>query len=267
MSEENHDEDLDLVAGRGWLDELNVCLSVLTRVPVIVFVGSSGAAVAGASRFFPVIGAGIGAVGAIILLVFVGLGLPAAVSSLLALAGMALLTGGLHEDGLADSCDGLGAGETRDEILEIMHDSRIGTFGVLGLIFSVGLRWAGLAALTAADWGGAALALVAAASLSRGLLPACMRHLPAAREDGLSAGAGSPEFDRVALAALIGVAVAILCLGFGLGILVILVSTGLVFLFAYWAYRRIGGQTGDILGAAQQIAETAILLTAAAVLA
>ena len=95
MSEENDGEELDLVADRGWLDELNVCLSVLTRVPVIVFVGSSGAAVAGASRFFPVIGVGIGAVGALVLLVFVGLGLPASVSSLLAPAAPALLSGPL----------------------------------------------------------------------------------------------------------------------------------------------------------------------------
>ncbi len=180
---------------------------------------------------------------------------------------MALLTGGLHEDGLADSFDGLGAGKTREETLEIMRDSRIGTYGVLGLIFTVGLRWAGLAALVAVDWWAGALTLIAAASLSRGMLPALMRHVPPARTDGLSAGAGIPEFDRVALAALIGAAIAILCLGFGLGILVVGVGGGLAALFAYWAFRRIGGQTGDILGAAQQIVETGIFLTSAAILA
>ncbi len=267
LSDENDGEELELTPGQGWLDELNVCLGVLTRVPVIIFVGTGGAAIAGASRFFPVIGLGIGVIGAIVLLVALGVGLPPSVASLLALAAMALLTGGLHEDGLADSCDGLGAGKTPDEILEIMRDSRIGVYGVLGLIFSVGLRWAGLSAITAADWGGAALTLVAAASLSRGLLPACMRQMPPARDDGLGAGAGRPEFDRAALAVLIAAAAAILCLGFGLGILVIGISAGLVFLFAYWAYRRVGGQTGDILGGAQQIAETATLLSAAAVLA
>jgi adenosylcobinamide-GDP ribazoletransferase len=267
LNDENDVEQPELTVERGWVDELNVCLGVLTRVPVIVFVGSGGGEVSGASRFFPVIGLGIGTVGAIILLVAVGLGLAAPIASLLALASIALLTGAMHEDGLADSCDGLGAGKEPGEILEIMRDSRIGAYGVLGLIFSVGLRWAALAALTAADWAGAALTLVAAASLSRGLLPACMHYVPAARDDGLSAGAGRPEFDRVALSALIGAAAAILCLGFGLGILVICVSAGLVALFVYWAHHRVGGQTGDILGAAQQIAETAILLTAAAVLA
>ncbi len=254
---------------RDWTDDLRICLKFLTRIPLPSGRGVDAGADAGAemlplapaTRFFPVIGMIVGAIGALILMAADWAGLPSAVSALLALAAIAITTGGLHEDGLADTADGIGGGPSRLGRLEIMSDSRIGAFGVLALIFAVGLKTVGLAALGAGD---AALTLFAAAAASRGFLPLFMRYMPNAKEDGLSVAAGRPEFNPVAIAAVIAAAVMLLSFGFwiSLGAIVIL---GLVAgAMAYWVMRMLGGQTGDVLGAFQQVSEVTIILAVAA---
>ncbi len=141
-----------------------------------------------------------------------------------------------------------------------MLDSRIGSFGVLALIFCVGLKWAGLQSLPEH---GAALALFGAIVASRGLLPIFMRYVPPAKEDGLSAGAGQPSFDRAALSAAISLVVLYFVFGFWLSLVAIAATAVVTGLFAWWVSRKIGGQTGDILGAVQQITEVCIILAAA----
>ena len=183
-------------------------------------------------------------------------------SALAALAVSTLVSGALHEDGLADTADGFGGGVTRAQKLNIMHDSRIGVFGVLALVLSIGIRASILAGLLG-PWAAAA-ALVAAGSLSRGLLPTVMYLLPPARDGGLAKKAGRPSRDGAVTAALLGSMVALVFLGQVAGLWAIAGAGAAVAAMAWLARRQIGGQTGDVLGAAQQVAEMAVLAAAAA---
>lgn len=251
-------------SGQDWMDDLQICLGFLTRIPVPGGPAVGNPSLAEATRFFPLIGMLVGAIAVVVLLLADGSGLPISVSTLLALIAAAVVTGGLHEDGLADSADGLGGGFTKEAALEIMRDSRIGSFGVLALLFSVGLKWGGLSSMSV---GGAALALFAAHTASRGILPLYMRYIPLARSDGLSADAGQPEFDRAALSLLIAAVVLFFIFGFWLTIGTFFVIAVVAGALVWWVNRRIGGQTGDILGALQQVTEIILILAAAAGLA
>ncbi|MGE5505752.1 MAG: adenosylcobinamide-GDP ribazoletransferase [Actinomycetota bacterium] len=241
--------------------ELHLAAVFLTRVP-LPEVGPVGpGALAPAMRWFPVVGAALGAAAAGVYAVAAWL-LPPLPAALVAVAALVLLTGALHEDGLADLADGLGArGGDRARRLEVMRDSRTGAFGVLALIFSVALRAAALAALPP-GWA-AAGALVAAGALSRALMPAAMQAMAPARPDGLGVLAGVPHAGVAATAVGLGLAACVACLAVG-GALSAAVAAGL----AAWAVgalakRAIGGYTGDVLGAIQQAAEIAVLLAAA----
>ena len=233
----------------------------LTRIPVPGGLALSYPSLSNASRFFPVIGSLVGVIGAIVLAAADQLGLPQGVSALLAVAAMVMVTGGLHEDGLSDTADGLGGGSNKDRRLEIMKDSRVGAFGVIALVLIIGLKWASLAALSI---GPAALALFAGAVISRGTLPLFMRYLPLAKDDGLSADAGRPGFSQVALSLAITLVVAFIGLGFWLTIGVAIVVALVTGAMSFWVKVKIGGQTGDVLGALQQLGEISVILTLAA---
>ena len=247
--------------GQDWMDDLQICVMFLTRIPVPGGLALSHPSLAHACRFFPIIGALVGVIGAVVLAIADQLGLPQGVSVLLAITAMVMVTGGLHEDGLSDTADGLGGGSNKRHRLEIMKDSRAGAFGVIALVLVIGLKWAGLAALAI---GPAALALFVGAVASRGMLPFFMRYLQAAKEDGLSAEAGRPGFDRVALSLGISIVVAFIGLGFWLTIGVAFVVALVTGAMSFWVKVKIGGQTGDILGALQQLVEISVILTIAA---
>ena len=237
-----------------------IATSVLTRLPVGVAVIERGA-VAASSWAFPLVGAGIGLLAGI---VYAGVQLAGGsdpIAALLALAAGAGLTGALHEDGLADTADGFGGGRDRESKLAIMRDSQHGTYGIIALLLSLGLRAAALAA--ASDAIHAGLALIAAHAVSRGLLPAAMRVLPPARSDGLGAAAGRPSAAVAATAFAVGAALALGCLGPLVGSVAIIAAAAGVFAAAVLAQRQIGGYTGDVLGAFQQIGEIVMLLAAA----
>ena len=168
-------------------------------------------------------------------------------------AGM-LATGALHEDGLADTADGFGGGGTTGRKLEIMRDSRIGSFGALALMLALGLRVAALAAL--ADPGRAAAALVAAGMLGRGAMIGMMVALPRARPDGMAATLGPVPPG----AAAIGLAVAAACVLLPHGARALLAAVLAGALMVWLARRQIGGYTGDVLGATEQAAECAVLV-------
>ena len=244
----------------GWTNALVGACAFLTRVPLRA--AMSQAPLALSARAFPLVGLLVGAFAAIVFALADALGLPALSTAFLAVLASLLLTGALHEDGLADTADGLGGGRDREHALAIMRDSRSGAYGVLALVFSVGLRVAALAAMPTI--GDGIRALVAAHAASRGFLPWLMQSLAAARTDGLGAGAGTPDAVGVLWAAGIGASIAIIALGIGAGTVALLAAASLVALLARVAQRRLGGYTGDVLGAAQQLAEIAILLTAAA---
>lgn len=246
-----------------WRDEFLAALTFLTRLPL----GRAQAetplpSLADAVWAFPIVGVVIGAIGAIAYAIAFALGLPALAAALIAVATTALVTGALHEDGLADTADGLGGGGTREAKLDIMRDSRIGTFGVLALIVSFGLRVVAIAD-TGTRWHVFAT-LIAAHALSRGVLPAAMHRLDPAREDGLGAGAGRPEQNQVFIALAIALAIAVVAIGLRAGLSAAIVAAIVALAIGWLAQRQIGGQTGDVLGAIEQGAETAALLAAAA---
>lgn len=246
---------------RWWL-ETRVALGFLTRIPVPL--DDAPIPLAQAARGFAVAGLVIGIGGAVMFALAEVFTLPTLVAALLAIGAMVLLTGGLHEDGLADTADGLGGGRDRERALEIMRDSRIGSFGVIALILAIGLRAAALAALGYPDAAG--YAIIAAACASRAALPALMYLLPPARSEGLSRSAGAPEQRAVIEGTILAAIVVFLCLG----IVATLVIAGLfalfIVLFARYLASRLGGQTGDTLGAAQQGCEILVLLVATTVL-
>lgn len=214
----------------------------------------------------PVAGAVVGLAVGIAIWLALALGLPAPLAAAAGLGAGIVLTGALHEDGLADTADGFGGGGSREDKLAIMRDSRIGSYGVLALGLSLIARWGALGALAAVSPATALVGAVAAHAASRAALPALMANLPPARADGLAAGAGSVGSGTVLAAAAAGL-VLLLPGGLGFALVSALLVAGLAFLVARLAERQIGGQTGDVLGAAQQAGEIAVLAAAAALLA
>lgn len=208
-------------------------------------------------RAWPVVGLLVGAFAGLVLWIGAKAGLPPVAASILGIAAGALITGALHEDGLADTADGLGGGTDKKKVLAIMRDSHIGTFGVMALVLVVGFKAGSLGGFNAPVF--AASALIVAHVLSRAALPMLMVVLSPVRRTGLGKGAGVPKREDAAMAAAIGVLVAILTLGIGPGLAASALAALGVALVGWWAKNRLGGFTGDVLGAAQQIAEVFVL--------
>jgi adenosylcobinamide-GDP ribazoletransferase len=248
----------------GLSTELKTGLAFLTRLPVRSE-PAMGEAFVRAGWTFPVIGAGVGACGALVYWLAHALGLQAFVCAVLAVMATLLLTGGLHEDGLADTADGFGARASLERKLAIMRDSQIGTYGAAALTLSLMLRAGAIASL--AEPALVALALIAAHAGARAAMLMFMRTVPSARDDGLSAQAGIPPQGSSLIAACIALVVLLLCLGFGATLAGLLLLAAAGGGFAWLSHRQIGGQTGDVLGAFEQAGEVLILLAAAAALA
>jgi len=218
-----------------------------------------------ALAWFPIVGGLIGAAGGLAFWGFWSLGLPAWLAACATVALLMLLTGALHEDGLADMADGFGGGRDKAAKLAIMKDSRVGTNGAAALVLSLCLRIGALAAL--GDPRTVALALIGAHAWSRGLLPALKLWQPDARADGLSAAQGRPNAARALVALIIGFSLGATVLGKlpgtagAAGLLVLGLSALSVAALGLLSRRQIGGVTGDVLGAAQQAAELTFLLS------
>ncbi len=245
-----------------WHRDIVTAMRFLTRIP-IGRESETHSELAAAAWVFPFVGALLGGIGGAAFAGALATGLPALVAALIALGTIILVTGALHEDGLADTADGLGGGSTPEKRLAIMRDSRIGAFGTLALIFTI-LTKASALAVFADSWS-AAMVLIAAASLSRGVLPWLMMHLPLASKTGVAAASGTPSRRTAAVAAIVGSILALVCLGPTIGLL----ATALAFLVtwagAHLAQRFLGGYNGDLLGAVQQVAELMVLLAVVAV--
>ena len=247
---------------RGIAADLKIGMLFATRFPLRHAAPIGGADIARASWTLPAIGALIGFLGAAVYWIAVRLNMPPLLGAALAVAATLAATGCLHEDGLADTFDGFGGGRSRERKLEIMRDSRIGTYGACALALSLMLRVGALASL--ADPGQVALAMIAAHAGARALLPLFLALVPPARPDGLAADAGRPSLARVAVAGLLGIV--LLLASFGpAGSLVPLAGLLLALgIMRKLCLRQIGGQTGDTVGALEQIGEIAVLLTAVA---
>lgn len=247
-----------------WREELTTALAFLTRLPVRAPEHWDAGMLANALRLSPAVGAFVGAFAGSFYWLALSFGFSTLIAAVLGIVAAALLTGGLHEDALSDIADGFSGGWTRERKLEIMSDGRIGAHGALALLLALLLRVGAMAQISAPDR--VMAALIAAAALSRAAMYVAMAVLPHAKETGLAHETGRPTSRQVMTALALGFVIAWLALPFGAA-LTAFIGAGLGGLFtALLAKRRIGGQTGDILGAVQQIAELGALLVLAAML-
>lgn len=254
---------------------LGVALQFLTRVPVPLhefdprWLNDS-------ARHFPLVGALVGLFGAGVLWGASALW-PAPVAVLLSMAATAWLTGGFHEDGLADTCDGLGGSVSREKALAIMKDSRLGSYGALGLVLTLALKAIALSVAAGTSIVLATASLVLGHAASRACAVALMSALPYAGDAGQAkarpmAQPTGPVALIVAAAWTVLVAASLALLlpaQFGLVRLAftLLGTLAVALACAAWLRRRLGGYTGDALGATQQWAELAVYLASAATVA
>ena len=212
---------------------------------------------AAAAWCFPIVGLLVGAAGGMFYGLAIWLGCTVWLAATLCVALLVLLCGGIHEDGLGDFFDGLG-GTNRERRLAIMRDSQAGNFAVVALLLLFAGRIGAISALAAPER--VVPALLVAAAVSRAAMVAVMHILPAARSDGLGAGAGRPGLNLAVTAILIAGVIALAALGL-FPALAGLAGAGLAAaLVAVTARNRLGGQTGDVLGAVQITAEFCCLL-------
>jgi adenosylcobinamide-GDP ribazoletransferase len=242
-------------------DDFRMAAMMLMRIPVGSYALSSDATLARAVWAFPLVGALVGALAGLVFWGSVAVRLPVSVAAVLALITVALITGGLHEDGLADFTDGLGGGRTREHRLEIMRDSRIGAYGTLALVLAFLLRFAAIIALASPHV--VVLTWIAAGATSRGAAVLLLWALPPARSDGLGVQAASPPRWSVCFALLLAVVITIAAAGQGaiVAIAAALGATGIVYGLAR---RYLQGHTGDVLGACVLGSECAVLVVASA---
>ena len=236
-------------------------LGFFTRLPVPAWVPWSTERLNHAARYFPLVGWVVGAIGASAYLIF-ALVLPPSLAVILSMAVTIRATGAFHEDGWADTCEGLGGGWEKAQVLTIMKDSRIGSYGTVGMMLMLLAKVAALFELGAQGESGAALAMLVAHPLSRLAATSLIHHLPYVRED--ASAKSKPLARRMNGAELLTAT------GFGLlpllllGPLEALCAAGAAALTTVWAarmfVRRLGGYTGDLLGATQQVTELACYL-------
>lgn len=250
----------------GWRQEgqsLFLAVQFLTRLPTPRGIGFSETAQARSMGYYPLIGLGIGALVALVLATVAQV-LPMPVAVLLSMAAGLLVTGGLHEDGLADCADGLGGGATRDRALDIMRDSRVGTYGVLTLGIVLALKAAAISALPVPL---ACALLVAGHGLSRMAAVQVVARHAYARTD--PAKFARPQVTQTAyrlagVTAVLTAAALALAAGPGVTLAALVVGALGSVVITRLYLRRLGGYTGDCLGATQQLAECGVYLGALA---
>ena len=236
--------------------DIRFVLGFFTRLPVKA--PADGGNLAQAARAFPIAGLAVGLVGALIYFLAMELGLSGLLAALLAVAATVIVGGALHEDGLADFADMLGVRGDRARKLAVMRDSRIGSYGVLALGFSVAIKVGAIVGLGEPRLVGGAL--IAAHVMGRAVLPVIMRSLPMARADGLAHGAGKPTSAGMYQSLGLGLLLAAFACGPGAALVSLVVGVVAAYLVSEIARRQIGGYTGDVLGAAQEVAQLAILI-------
>ena len=233
---------------------LLVALVVLTRIPVPVVGDVTDEDLRASAPFYPLVGLLVGLACALVFWLFGGL--PNWIGATLVVLAALGLTGALHLDGLADTADAFGAGGDAERQLRILRDSLLGTYGVAAVVLALLLQVGAISALTGAS------GLIAAHVLSRTVLTTLLARAVPAREDGLVARMGGRLSGKgLALSWLGSGIVGFWCLGWWF-LVALLAITGTSGLISWTARRRIGGVTGDVLGAAQQVALVVVLIVA-----
>jgi adenosylcobinamide-GDP ribazoletransferase len=248
-----------------------VALQFLTRVPVPSAMGFKPEWLHASARHFPAVGLIVGAVSSTVLWA-AGHLWPAAVAVLLAMAVTVWMTGGFHEDGLADTCDGLGGSVSRERALDIMKDSRLGSYGALGLVFVLALKAASLHGLATRDLLAALVLLPLAHAWSRTATVVMLRLLPYGGDlDHAKAKPLAQQVDGLGLlvalvwALIAGGAASLFVPAKALAVAALAVAAVTLWM-ARWLRLRLGGYTGDALGATQQFSEVAVYGAVLAVL-
>ncbi|HEX5336955.1 MAG TPA: adenosylcobinamide-GDP ribazoletransferase [Gallionella sp.] len=251
------------------LRELRLFLTAIqffTRLPVPAWVGHSAQQLEQSVRYFPLVGVCVGALSAAVLYLGAQL-LPLAMAVVLSMAAAILVTGAFHEDGLSDFADGMGGGHTREKILAIMKDSRVGAYGVIALVLVLLLKYQALLALCGRHSTlFIATALIAAHAVSRLMAASIMLTQRYIRDDDTARAkpAAQISLNSFAIALLTGLAALGLLSASGADNAAILAATtAAISMRAYLAWRlqkRLGGYTGDCLGAVQQLCELAFYL-------
>ncbi|MGL4424374.1 MAG: adenosylcobinamide-GDP ribazoletransferase [Gemmataceae bacterium] len=232
----------------------------LTQLPVGRWVRYAPEELARSTVFFPIVGTLVGLLAAgaagLALQIF-----PPAIAALAALTASILITCAFHEDGLADGADGLGGGWEREQILRIMHDSRIGTYGAVALWLILMLKFQALSGLFTPSWAEGAAALIVAHTLARGSSLVLIWKYDYVHPEG---GAPKPFAATVTTPRLIiGLGYCVIVIGFCTlwsGLVVLGGCLVVVLLLGVYFRRRLGGITGDLLGTANQLVETAVYL-------
>ncbi|MEO0903463.1 MAG: adenosylcobinamide-GDP ribazoletransferase [Pseudomonadota bacterium] len=235
--------------------DLPAALGLLTRLPITVDSTRAMERGAASAWAYPLVGVVTGVILAAATALMIWVGIPSAIIAGLVLAGAVIITGAMHEDGLADSADGLWGGWDKVRRLEIMKDSHIGVYGVCAIGLSLLIRWVALVVIVSLGlyW----VAFIAAGAVSRASMVVLMGILPNARDGGLSKTVGRPAHTTVWLAVAIGAGFAVIC-GYPWVILTAALAASTCALIAR---AKIGGQTGDVLGATQQVTEITTLVT------
>jgi adenosylcobinamide-GDP ribazoletransferase len=241
-------------------DELKAAILFLTRLRYGPATPVDGAAIVHAAWAFPIAGSVVAAIGALVYWLAHRLGLPSWPCAALSVAATMLVTGALHEDGLADTVDSFGGGRGREQKLDIMREGRTTAYGVCALVLAIILRVSALASLATPAL--VVPALFAAHGAARAVLPVFMFFVPPARSSGLAAAADQPPQQSAVAAAVLGIVILGLCLGFGLGLAGLIALAVAAAVMGWLSLTRIDGQTGDVLGAVEQVGEIVVLLVA-----
>ncbi|MFD5164200.1 adenosylcobinamide-GDP ribazoletransferase [Streptomyces hawaiiensis] len=249
------------------LDGLRFAFGTLTVIPVRVTRWDREAA-RGGMLCAPLAGLAVGAAAALLGLVLLFLGAGAPLAAVATVAVPAVLTRGLHLDGLADTADGLGSGKPAEDALRIMKQSDIGPFGVITLVLTLLAQTAALAQAYDASWARGACAAVVSATLARlALTLAARAGVPAARPEGLGAAVAGVVPPRGAVAAALAVAGAAAAAGALLGpydmlrsVLAVVLSLAVAEALLRHCTRRLGGVTGDVFGGLAETAATTALV-------
>lgn len=245
-----------------------IAVQFFTRLPIPRWVGFEQEWLHHASRYFPLVGLVVGAIAAGVYAA-AALAFPGPVAAVLSTAASIYVTGAFHEDGFADTCDGFGGGMTRERVLEIMKDSRVGAYGAIGVVCMLGVKCTALAMLPPAA---AIAALLFAHPLSRLAATSLIWRMEYARAEGkakpLAERMTTTEFAIASASVAITAAVLLMTGALDLrAVLAALLASGVA---AWWLARkfarRIGGYTGDCLGAVQQLAEALAYLAVLATL-
>ncbi|MCB8879801.1 adenosylcobinamide-GDP ribazoletransferase [Acidisoma cellulosilytica] len=241
------------------LGDLIAAFGLLTRLPLPK--ARSVSPMAAGVWAWPLAGLVVGLIGAAVYSLAWHWHLSPCLAALLSVIAMVIATGGFHEDGLADSADGIGGGATAERRLAIMKDSRIGSFGALALIASIGLRVGALAQI--ADPRFVFPALIVAGMAGRAAMPGVVLLSKPAKPGGLAAALGALDRKRVWGGWVIALLLSLLALHGHHLLPVIVVTMILVLAMVALGRRMLGGYTGDTLGATEQLTECAVLLVLA----